>query len=112
MIIPILKQGLLLSIVTATLALSGCVVERPHRHYVGTVVTVAPPPLRVEVRGAPPYPGSIWFDGYWAWQRDRHVWIPGHWAEPRPGYRWVPHHWYHERDGWHLDEGHWEGRRR
>jgi|GEM_PF-419489 len=101
-------------VATATTALlSGCIVEPPpHRHHVGTVVTVAPPPLRVEVRGEPPYPGYIWFDGYWSWQRSEHVWVPGHWAAPRPGYRWVPHHWVHERDGWFMEEGHWERGRR
>ena len=113
MITSLGKKLLLVSIVGAMLSVSGCVVEPPpHRHYVGAVVTVAPPPLQVEVRGIAPYPGYLWFDGYWSWERERHVWVPGHWAAPRPGYRWVPHRWYHEHDGWHLAEGHWERGRR
>jgi hypothetical protein len=107
------KQSRLLLLAVATLLFSGCIVAPPpHRHYVGAVVTVAPPPLRVEVRGEPPYPGYLWFDGYWGWEHDHHVWVPGHWVEPRAGYRWAPHRWVHERDGWHLEEGHWERGRR
>lgn len=106
-----LNKLALLAALISSIMLSGCVVEAvPHRHYVGAVVTVAPPPLRVETIGVAPARGYVWIDGYWSWNGYRHDWVGGHWEAPHPGYRWVPHRWVHERDGWHLSEGHWDRR--
>jgi hypothetical protein len=107
------KKLVLSSVLLATITLTGCVVVPVpgHRHYIGGVVVVAPPPLRREVIGVAPARGYIWIDGYWAWNGGRHEWIAGRWEAPRPGFFWAPHRWYHERDGWHLEEGRWERRR-
>jgi len=104
------KKLVLNGLLIATATLAGCVVVPApgHRHYIGAVVVVAPPPLRREVIGVAPFPGGIWIDGYWSWVGNRHEWIGGRWERPRPGYRWVPHRWYHERAGWRMAEGHWE----
>ncbi len=92
----------------ASLTLAGCVVA-PAPGYYGNaaVVGVAPPAPQVEVVGAAPYPGYIWFPGYWGWVGGRHVWMGGHWGAGRPGYRWVPHTWVHAGGGWRMSEGHW-----
>lgn len=102
----------LIALLMTCMAMSACVVatDRPHRHYAGTVVTVAPPPTRYEVIGAPPERGYVWIDGYWSWNGRQHEWVPGRWEAPRRGYRWRPHRWHHDRDGWYLEEGHWERR--
>ncbi len=41
----------------------------------------APPPARVELRSARPYPRAVWIPGHWKWRgrRRRYIWIPGHW---------------------------------
>ena len=94
--------------VVLCITLTACIVEaRPYR---GAVIAVAPPAPRVEVYGAPPYPGYIWLGGYWHWTGARHEWVPGHWAAPRAGYRWVDHRWVHGPEGWHFEEGHWARR--
>ncbi len=107
-----LKKILLVTALMSGALLSGCVVAPVpyHRHYIGGVVTIAPPPLRVETIGVAPVPGYVWIDGYWSWTGSRHEWVAGRWEAPHPGYHWVAHHWYHERDGWHMAEGHWERR--
>ncbi len=40
-----------------------------------------PPPPKVEIRTACPYPGAVWVPGHWQWRgRGRgYVWAPGHW---------------------------------
>lgn len=108
----LLTKFLLMLLIASGLSLSGCVVVPAHSHrmYVGGVVRIAPPPLRVETIGVAPAPGYVWINGYWSWTGNHHVWVAGRWEAPRPGYRWVPHRWYHERDGWHLAEGHWDRR--
>jgi len=74
----------------------------------GVRVTVAPPPVRAEVRPVAPSPGHIWIAGHWAWRHGRHVWMPGRWAlPPGPGYRWVAARWVSERGQWTFFEGHW-----
>lgn len=102
-------RGLRAGIGTLLLAgvmLSGCVVTaRPA--YEGSVVMVAPPAPQVEVVGAAPQPGYVWFGGYWNWVGGRHVWVGGHWGPGRAGYRWVPHHWVAAGGGWRMEPGHW-----
>lgn len=108
----IVKLTTLSAILALSASFTGCVVvpAPPHRVYVGGVVRIAPPPVRVEIRGVAPGPGFVWIDGYWTWEGGRHVWIGGRWEAPRPGYYWRPHRWHHERDGWYLEEGHWDRR--
>ncbi len=101
------RAGTLAVALGLSLGIGGCVVTPP-RAYVGGVVTIAPPPVRVEYYGPPPYPGYFWIGGYWRWGPGGYVWVPGHWAAPRPGYRWVPRHWVQDpRGGWHLAGGRW-----
>lgn len=88
------------------LALSACVVAPP-RYAVAGSVWVAPPAPRVEVVGAPPYPGYFWIAGYWRWAPRGYLWVRGHWAPPRPGFRWVPRRWVHARYGWRIVGGRW-----
>ena len=40
-------------------------------------VAVAPPPLRVEVKSAPPSDRHVWIAGHWAWRGGQHEWVPG-----------------------------------
>jgi WXXGXW repeat (2 copies) len=88
-------------------ALPSCVVAPDQAHGAGGVVMVAPPPLRVEVVGAPPNEGYVWLGGYWNWVGSRYEWVGGHWAAGRPGYHWVAHHWVREGDGWRMKAGRW-----
>ncbi len=92
----------------AGILLAGCVVAPAPGYYrVGPVVTVAPPPVPVEVVGVAPAPGYVWMAGYWNWVGGRHVWVAGHWGPGRPGYRWAPQHWVATPGGWRLAPGHW-----
>lgn len=71
-------------------------------------VQVAPPPLRVEVRGVAPSPGHVWHEGYWRWNGRAHVWVAGAWVmPPHPGHVWVSGHWKSTPSGWTWVEGHW-----
>jgi hypothetical protein len=91
-----------------SVALAGCVVVPDQDHYVGGVVMVAPPPVRVEVAGVAPSPDAVWVAGYWSWVGGRHEWVGGHWVPGRPGHHWVAHAWVRQGDGWRLRPGHWE----
>ena len=71
-------------------------------------VRKAPPPVRVEVRPAKPFPTAVWISGYWRWNGTRYVWVAGRWVRPRRGYAWVPGHWRHTRHGWRWVPGHWK----
>ena len=74
----------------------------------GVSVTVAPPPVRAEVRPMAPSPNHVWINGHWAWRRGAHVWMPGHYAlPPGAGYRWVPARWVNEGGRYVFFEGHW-----
>jgi len=74
----------------------------------GVRVSIAPPPMRVEVRPAAPSPNHIWIAGHWAWRGGAHVWMPGRYAlPPAPGYRWVAARWVNEGGRWTFFEGHW-----
>lgn len=76
----------------------------PEEYYVDT----PPPAPQEEIIGTAPYPGAVYVNGYWGWERGRHVWHRGYWERPRPGYVYHPHRWeprgnryvYH-RGGWH-----------
>jgi hypothetical protein len=71
-------------------------------------VTVAPPPLRVEVRPVAPSPAHVWIGGHWVWRGSRHVWIAGDWARPpRSGYVWVEPRWVPQAGQWVFYEGYW-----
>ncbi len=71
-------------------------------------VRKAPPPVRVEVRPARPFPNAVWVAGYWNWNGTRFVWVSGRWVKPRRGMVWVPGHWRHMRRGWRWVPGHWK----
>jgi hypothetical protein len=92
---------------TASVALPGCVIVPDQSHYAGGVVMVAPPAARAEVIGAAPASEDVWFAGYWNWVGGRYDWVPGHWAPGKPGYHWVAHQWVRQGDGWRLRSGHW-----
>ena len=88
--------------------LAGCVVTPVGpRAYVGVGVAVAPPAPQAEVIGVAPYPGYVWFPGYWNWVGGRHVWVRGYWGPGRPGYHWVAHTWVRYGGGWRLRPGYW-----
>ncbi len=68
-----------------------------------------PPPIRYEVRPAPPGEGYQWVDGYWGVSQGRYVWVRGHWERPPyEGAYWSHPHYDHYPEGWRLHEGHWD----
>ena len=69
-----------------------------------------PPPLKVEVKTAPPYPKAVWISGHWAWNRhaDSYVWISGHWVAKPKGKVWVSGHWKETPRGWVWVKGRWQ----
>ncbi len=81
---------------------------------------VAPYPERVYVvREVVPYPEYIWVEGYYLWERPRHVWVPGHWqrVSNHRGDVQTPKHWNKPRQNdrnqqnhqnWDRGRGHWE----
>ena len=71
------------------------------------VATVPPPAPYYEVRPVMPYPGAVWFIGYWSWTGGRHVWAPGYWGAGRPGYVWHPYRWAPHGGRWNLYAGGW-----
>lgn len=74
----------------------------------GVRVSVAPPPLRVEVRPLAPSAAHVWIPGHWAWRAGAHVWTAGYYAlPPSPGYHWVHARWVNEGGQWVFFEGHW-----
>jgi hypothetical protein len=83
--------------VLSTLA-SSCIVSYP---------TIAPPPVRVEVRPVQPGPNHIWIGGYWAWRSSKYVWVGGYWTKARPGRAWVPGHWERRGSHWVWRRGRW-----
>lgn len=89
---------LILGVIIVLTTFGGCVTE----------VRTPPPPPRVEVRPAPPFPDSVWIEGHWAFRGGEWVWIDGHWERrPRPGAVWVPGHWKETPKGWRWVPGHW-----
>jgi hypothetical protein len=75
------------------------------------VITVAPPPPRVEVVPAAPGPDFIWISGLWVWGGGHYAWHPGHWTTARVGYVWAPAHWARYGGGWRLEGGYWHHHR-
>ncbi|MFT3830171.1 MAG: YXWGXW repeat-containing protein [Opitutaceae bacterium] len=74
------------------------------------VITIAPPPIRIE-RHRPPRPGFefVWIDGYWGWHGGRHVWIGGHWDRPPHGHHhWRQPRWEHRGGGYVFIQGRWD----
>ncbi len=71
-------------------------------------VRKAPPPVRVEVRSARPFPNAVWIAGHWQWNGVRFVWVSGKWVKPQSGRVWVPGHWRQTRHGWRWVPGRWK----
>lgn len=72
-------------------------------------VRIAPPAVRVEVRGVAPSPRHVWVGGYWRWNGSAHVWVAGGWkVPPRHGAVWIEGHWRGSRRGWYWAPGHWK----
>jgi hypothetical protein len=72
-----------------------------------TVVRVAPPALREEMRPQPRQ-GHVWVAGHWEWKKSHHQWIAGNWIRERRGYHYMQPGWI-ERDGrWHAVGGQWK----
>lgn len=87
-----------LLVVALSASLLGACVSVPPEPYAETII-VAPPPLRVENPGYPPYSGYVWTTGYWSWGGRQHVWVPGRWVAPR---------WVQEGRYWRMHDGRWE----
>jgi hypothetical protein len=77
----------------------------------GLYVETEPPPLRAEVRPAPPGPNAVWIDGYWDWRARQYVWIEGHW-DRHPRGNWVPGRWEKQERGYVWVRGYWENNSR
>jgi len=72
------------------------------------LVVTAPPPPRREVVYAPPGPGFIWINGYWAWRGGRYVWIAGRYERPPRGQnRWHEPRWERRGGNYIFIEGRW-----
>ncbi len=92
-----LSRGLTVGLlVCATVVVtSGCVIRARARpigvvYTTGEVYAAAPmPPPRVEVVTVAPRPGYVWVRGYWHWNGGAWVWTSGQWQAQRVGYSWV-----------------------
>ncbi len=104
---PVRSTSLVLA-ATMSLLLGACTVTPTYGPRYVEVVTVEPPPPRVEIVGPPPIVGHIWISGYWNWGGGRYVWVPGRWEAPHPGQVWVPHRWERDGDRWRQSGGHWQ----
>lgn len=88
-----LAVGLL--VLSTVVVTSGCVIRARARpvgvvYTTGEVYATAPmPPPRVEVVTVAPRPGYVWVRGYWAWNGGSWVWTSGRWEAQRAGYIWV-----------------------
>jgi TonB family protein len=75
-------------------------------------VDEAPPPEKVEVKGASPEPGYLWMPGYYVhYAKTGYQWTEGQWGAPRPGYHWRAPHWERFRSKWLFTAGGWEADR-
>jgi hypothetical protein len=94
-------RGIIAGIIVILFVFSGimgCIAE----------IRTAPPPARVEVRPAVPFPDAVWIGGYWEYRHRNWVWAPGHWGKrPRPGAVWLPGYWKQTPKGWKRTPGHW-----
>ena len=74
----------------------------------GTTVTQAPPPPRVETVYVSPGPDYVWVNGEWVWYRGSWVWVSGRWVyPPRPRVVWVEARWVNGPGGYHHHPGYW-----
>jgi hypothetical protein len=74
------------------------------------IVSVAPPPARVEVVPAQ-RPGHVWAPGHYEWRGGQYAWIEGHWLAERQGYEYREPRWVQRGNGeWQLVGGDWERR--
>ena len=74
------------------------------------VAPTAPPPLRIEVMGAPPCHGAIWMAGHWVWQAHAWMWLVGRWSLAPAGtvnLRWRAPRWVRVHKGVRLEPGRW-----
>ncbi|MBV8399407.1 MAG: YXWGXW repeat-containing protein [Acetobacteraceae bacterium] len=97
------ERILALGLVSAFLALSGCVVRQP--------MPPPPPPATTEVVPNPPVSATplIWQPGHWDWNGAAYVWVPGQFV-PREGHgpMWMPGHWAQTpTGGWAWQPPHW-----
>ncbi|NMC70719.1 MAG: BcpO-related WXXGXW repeat protein, partial [Myxococcales bacterium] len=100
-----------LLLVAAGLAVgTGCTVYRSdvvYAHPEPVIVSVAPPPPRVEVRGVAPAPNYVWIEGSWSWRNDQWVWVEGRWVPPRAGYTWVAPRVERYGEAYRYNPGYW-----
>lgn len=97
-----MRQILGTAVILGALTLAGC--AGGYAYY----ATSAPPPVRVEVRGAAPGAGFIWVDGYWGYRGGNYEWIPGNWMRPpRARAVWVPGRWETRRGRYYYRPGRW-----
>ena len=67
----------------------------------------SPPAEKVKVIVTPaPWPNAVWVKGYWSWRGARYFWLDGCWKKPRRGYVWVQGHWANRPRGWIWAAGH------
>jgi hypothetical protein len=72
----------------------------------GVAVAEAPPPLRAEVRSAPPGSDYVWVRGFWTYADGHYVWVPGRYElRPRAEATWVDGYWEHTTTGWVYVQG-------
>lgn len=77
-----------------------------------TIVTIAPPPARVETVVVRPGPEYVWTRGYWDWDGDSWAWVQGRWAVgPTRTANWVPARYARVSSGWEYVPGHWSSQR-
>ena len=69
--------------------------------------TVAPPPVKKEIRTVKPGPNFVWISGHWKWSAGRYVWLTGRWVKKKPGRNWVAGHWTRRGKHWVWVKGHW-----
>lgn len=71
-------------------------------------IGIAPPPVRVEVRGVRPSPRHVWRSGYWGWRNGAHYWVAGgSILPPVVGEVWVPAGWSSVGGEWEFHDGYW-----
>lgn len=93
-----MKHLLLIIVVVASLAVTGCAT--------GGYVETQPADVYY-VRPVAPGPDYVWIDGDWVWTGGRYVWRNGYWGRPRGGRAWERGHWDHDGHGYRWNRGHW-----
>ena len=92
------KTAFLILLGFVSVLIAACVVAGP---------TMAPPPMKKEIRTMKPGPQFIWISGHWKWSGNRYSWVQGHWVKNRPGRHWVAGHWERRGPRWVWIKGHW-----